>query len=920
MRLHRLRVLDFGGIVEVDLEFGPGLNVLYGPNDLGKSTLAEAIRLAFLLPHTSTHIEDYVPWTGGRDPVIEMTFETEAQRIWRVRKEFRKGGAALLQESKNGTDFDDVERARKVDGKLRELLQWGIPEPGGAGGSKGLPASFLATALLSTQADVSSVLNDSLKNDSTGSGRERIAAALQAVAQDPLFVALLRATQARRDEAYTDRGARKTARGSVFKIAADQLNRVREEKDALQKVVDDSEGVEAQLRELISARDDREAVVAASAGTLATMERMAAEAAARTAAAEQMRLAHDGVVRIQRIAADVETATQHLETLSRRSAAAERTLEVSGVERTEAEAAFRAAEDAVRARGDDAATADIVARQRLELRLAAAHQAAKVAQLQIDAAAGAQALVEAVVSADAEHAAQAVQADGAGAALAAATTRQEAVSDQLRQVDRLERVVELRNADHQAALAQAAVDRETGLRARLETGTSNRVAVAARRAAITVPALSALAPMRRLDTELAAARGALNVGLVVTVTPAIAVDLRIRKDGSPVDSRSTAEPQDIEANTDVDIEIAGVAKVRVRGGRREAQRIVAALEERWRLEVAPHLAAAGAGDVESLTARVAEAQGLDTGIAAIDAELESLRSEIAPLSGSAAALTQARERAKTSRAAIDGITPSVESEARALGADPAGALRQRRQRLATDLEAARSTVNRAGSAQVLAGERARQSQLAVDAAKTARDTALTAFPDGVGIALASGRSALASALSERQQAEDELATRDRTRAEEKARIDEGLRAARTTLDQTRVAGEAAQAERTRAIADRAAESGRLAALQQQRDAEDLPAAEHRLQAATTNHAALPVPARLVTEAEVAAARIAVTRATADLEAIERDIQRATGRSPRSAARWRANGCAMRSRPTRWRRATSGRSKAITTRGCCCSSR
>ncbi len=236
MKLHRLRVADFAAIRDADIEFGPGLNVLYGPNDLGKSTLADAIRLALLLPHTSTHIEDYVPWTGGRDPVVEITFETEPQRIWRVRKEFRKGGAALLQESKNGVDFDDVERARKVDGKLRDLLRWGIPEPGGAGGGKGLPTSFLATVLLSTQSDVTAVLKDSLQGDPSGTGRERIAAALQAVAQDPLFVALLRATQARRDEAYTDRGAKKTAKGSVFQGRRGSAERaIRDEKEMFQK-------------------------------------------------------------------------------------------------------------------------------------------------------------------------------------------------------------------------------------------------------------------------------------------------------------------------------------------------------------------------------------------------------------------------------------------------------------------------------------------------------------------------------------------------------------------------------------------------------------------------------------------------------------------------------------------------------------
>ena len=112
MKIRRLRVTDFAAIREADVELGPGLNVLYGPNDLGKSTLADAIRLALLLPHTSTHIEEYVPWSGGQNPVVELTFESEPQRIWRVRKEFRKGGAATLEESRNGKDFDEVERAR----------------------------------------------------------------------------------------------------------------------------------------------------------------------------------------------------------------------------------------------------------------------------------------------------------------------------------------------------------------------------------------------------------------------------------------------------------------------------------------------------------------------------------------------------------------------------------------------------------------------------------------------------------------------------------------------------------------------------------------------------------------------------------------------------------------------------------------
>ena len=63
---------SFAAIGNVDIEFGPGLNVLYGPNDLGKSTVVAAIRLGLLLPHTSTHCDQYVGWTGGGDPIVEI--------------------------------------------------------------------------------------------------------------------------------------------------------------------------------------------------------------------------------------------------------------------------------------------------------------------------------------------------------------------------------------------------------------------------------------------------------------------------------------------------------------------------------------------------------------------------------------------------------------------------------------------------------------------------------------------------------------------------------------------------------------------------------------------------------------------------------------------------------------------------------
>src|SRR5207302_6165264 len=70
--------------------------------------------------------------------------------------------------------------------------------------------------------------------------------------------------------------------------------------------------------------------------------------------------------------------------------------------------------------------------------------------------------------------------------------------------------------------------------------------------------------------------------------------------------------------------------------------------------------------------------------------------------------------------------------------------------------------------------------------------------------------------------------------------------------------------------------GRLAELRRLRDAQDLAAAEHQLQAASDQLAALPVPERSVTEAEVTVAHDARTTAQSDLAGIQREIDQTHG--------------------------------------------
>jgi hypothetical protein len=877
MRLQKLRITSFGAIERVEVEFGPGLNVLYGPNDLGKSTVVAAIRLGLLLPHASTHGEQYVGWTGIGDPTVEMTFETEAQRIWRVRKQFGKTGSSVLHESRNGRDFDEVERGRKVDGRLREILRWGIPEPGGAGAAKGLPTSFLATALLSPQDDVGAVLKNSLQEDLTGSGKEQISAALQAIAQDPLFVALLREAQGRRDAAYTDKGAKKTAKGSVFKAAAERLNETRDEKERLERIVFESEDAERHLRDLIEKRTRRHSALATAVELAENLEGLAAQAACRSVAEVEVRLAREDLQRIQRIGIEMEEAEGQTQKLANKILDADRALNEAKRRQTEAQASLKIAEEAARLEGSDSDVTDTVVRQQLELRKAAAEKSELEAQQRIDAATAAQKLVQAASTAESDLKGQEMTSHSAVETESRAKLTLTTAEEGLRRCDILERALDIQAADKRVVEAQATLDKQSDLKGRLEKASTERIALVGQRAVIKVPTQIALRPMRQLENELAAARGALDVGLTVTVTPKSHVELRIRKDGQKVNVPSNLQPVDIEAKAEIEVNVGDVAMVHIRGGRRESQEKAKNLVDRWSREVQPHLAAAGVTDLAGLDAKSAEARELDSEIRAKDTELESLRAREVEFEGAVEALREASERAATCWAALgDTALDTLDVDLKNLGTDAIAGLRKRRQQFSKEAVAARASANQAANDRTLAEERVRQLRLALDTAIVARNAALAEFTGSVDDGLTAARGARQAALDEKAAVTQGFASLEREIEARRARMDRALNDARTSAEHAAAEVETAQGELTAAKTTHANEQGRLVELRKQRDAENIGTAETRLREAVAAHAVLPVPERVVSEEEVGAARDAATAVQLELGGIEREIMQAQG--------------------------------------------
>jgi DNA repair exonuclease SbcCD ATPase subunit len=877
MRLLRLHVADFAAIASADITFGPGLNVLYGPNDLGKSTLADSIRMGLLLPHTSTHIEPFVPWTGGQHPRIEITFETEAQRIWKVVKIFGKSGSSTLHESRNGIEFDETVRGRQVDARLREILRWGIPEPGGAGAARGMPTSFLATALLSTQANVGAILDGSLDTDSAQSGRERIAAALQAVAQDPAFVSLLRRTQERRDHAYTDKGAKKTGRDSPFRKAVERLNVLRGEKEHWQRAVDESQNVEHHLRDLISTRTAYEGRVAAASDQLSTLVRLMKEGTAVAAAADQVFQALERVSRIEKIDTDIATGERVLSALGRELAEAEKALADARRRKMEADAALAEALAAARTDGVDPQLAATVARQSLELRRSSAARASAAAEQQIAAAAAAQQVVDAAAQAESDERACVDAVGRAAIAASVAAEAEQSLAARRRRLELLEIAMLVRSADERLAVAESVVARGSTLRSRIESTLRDCKQLEARRAELVVPPPATLSAIRRLAGDLANARAALDVGLVVTIAPRGPIAVQLRKDGESSEMTLDTETVVIEADARIDLDLANLVAVTVQGGRRDAMDRVQLLEGRWASEALPHLQAADAADVEALEMKAADMRDLEAAIVSRHSELRSLEEQVAALGDSEQVHGKASAEAQQSRVALgtEPLEPLLH-EISSLGPHAETKLRDRKASATREMEQVRRQSADCQSAHGVAEERLRAARSARQAVVESRDLAVTKFPGGLAAARSQAQAAFDAAVQEQQAVAADLAALEATIAAESARVEKAVAAARAAAVDAEQAVDAAERAHQKAIGEQASQSGSIEQLRRLREQENLEAATAALRVATAHQATLPVPDRVVTESDVTSAATALDQARVELAAIDGEVHKAHG--------------------------------------------
>src|SRR6185503_8801209 len=315
MRFTKLVVQSFQALQSAEVELGPGLNVLYGPNDLGKSTLATAIRAALLVQPNSSEAGTYAPWHADATPRVSLTFVDDQGHFWKIEKAFGSGAtnAAELQHSKDGRAFTLDCKGRQVEEKIRDLLGWGIPPPGGKGGPRGLPTSFLSNVLLAAQTDVDAILGQSLDGDLDGSGKLRLTKALATLAQDPLFKKVLDAAQRECDLCFTATGKRKRGQGSRFTEAGNAVKKLQGELGELEKQLEESCGIEEKVNDLRERRDQAATQATEAGEALGAMRRRIEDTRKRREAQSRLQEA-EGVLkeidahgeRTRKLASEVE--------------------------------------------------------------------------------------------------------------------------------------------------------------------------------------------------------------------------------------------------------------------------------------------------------------------------------------------------------------------------------------------------------------------------------------------------------------------------------------------------------------------------------------------------------------------------------------------------------------------------------------
>lgn len=585
MRLISLEVKNFAGIGSAAIEFGPGLNVLYGPNELGKSSLVDAVRAALLVQHTAKVAEDWIPWNTEHLPEVELILEIQPQQIWRIQKTFGASGKSRLDATKDMVSYSKDCEGRNVHGKLRGLIRWGVAE-----NAKGLPESFLTHAILPPQDRVTEFLENGLGEDGDESAKEWLHQVLQAVAADPLFKKVLAVATDKFDEVFTRSGKHSTKQSSPLVQIRDEIKTIDVRVIEAQKEWQETETVQAEIQQKKERHLALESKIHEAKDRLTLLQQGIDLQRKVREAREVFRKIEDEQKQLAKVTESEKIAVQESDRLATERQAAADAL-------TRAEAEHNASREAAARLTDDAAEATRQVRQktleneRLELQ-------GRMQSIETQAERYQRAATIAIkVKQGEEHLAR---SDEERRVLADNLAKQTSAAEQLRGIAAWiawsaanEAVARLSHRKSEVESWSSAVDQKRGQKSALQTKLAER----------TLPTVDQLEALRQLANAREVAQRTLEVGLMVEIKPLETFDLKVGHDGAkPTRAKLAKKGSTFEAQRELQVVLEGLAELTIRGGKADARTKLEELEARWSREALPVLEAARANDLPELNA------------------------------------------------------------------------------------------------------------------------------------------------------------------------------------------------------------------------------------------------------------------------------------------------------------------------------
>jgi DNA repair exonuclease SbcCD ATPase subunit len=119
VRIRRLRMINFKHFADYEILLEPGLNLVVGPNESGKSTIVEAVGAALFTDPTSKAraAKRLERWGTEGATRLELEFE-EGDRRYRLVKDFGAGTVELS----DGSGDEVIADRHQVDARVRELV------------------------------------------------------------------------------------------------------------------------------------------------------------------------------------------------------------------------------------------------------------------------------------------------------------------------------------------------------------------------------------------------------------------------------------------------------------------------------------------------------------------------------------------------------------------------------------------------------------------------------------------------------------------------------------------------------------------------------------------------------------------------------------------------------------------------------